>query len=119
MRKNARDRQKTCPSCGRGVLAGVDDLVSEIEGHFFVEKGSRCTNCGEEFIAESEGQKMIAAARKLGLWGEPMKLHRRLSKTKRGVIARIPKDLEKAMHLKGNEEISFSRAGKRIYLDVY
>ncbi|MFH1247047.1 MAG: hypothetical protein V1644_01580 [Candidatus Micrarchaeota archaeon] len=47
----------------------VEDLLSEIEGYVFIEKGLRCIKCGEEFIGEKEGQKMIEAARKLGLWG--------------------------------------------------
>lgn len=107
-----------CPSCEQGTLAPANDIVSEIDGHFFVESGSRCTHCREEFVPEKEGQKMIEAARKLGLWGEPVKLGRKLSKTSRGIIFRLPKDLEKSMHIKGNEQVAFSRAGRRIYVDI-
>ncbi len=107
-----------CPSCEQGTLAPASDIISEIDGHFFVEVGDRCAQCGEEFIGEKEGQKMIEAAKKLGLWGEPIKLGRKLTKTSRGIIFRLPKDLEKSLHIKGNEHIAFSRAGKRIYIDI-
>lgn len=107
-----------CPSCEKGKLTQASDIVSELDGHFFIQGGSRCSSCGEEFVSEKEGQKMIQAARKLGLWGEPLKLSRKLSKTKRGIIVRIPKDLENAMRLKGSEKISLSRAGRRIYIDL-
>ncbi len=105
-------KNKICPVCEKGNLIEVDDIISEIEGHFFVQKGKRCSNCGEEFINEKEGQKMIEIARKLGIWGEPLKLHRKLSKSARGTVLRIPTDIEKNMHLKGEEEILISKIGK-------
>jgi ribosomal protein S27AE len=105
-------KRKTCPSCGKGELINVDDLASEIEGHFFVESGERCSRCGEEFVSEKQGQKVIDVARRLGLWGEPLKLHRKLSKSARGTILRIPVDIEKSMHLTGNEEVMISRIGR-------
>ena len=46
-----------CPNCEKDKLMEVDDIVSEIEGHFFVVRGKRCTSCGEEFVPEKEGQK--------------------------------------------------------------
>ncbi len=104
--------ERKCPVCEKGRLVEVEDIVSEVEGHFFVQKGKRCMNCGEEFINEKEGQKMIEIARKLGIWGEPLKLHRKLSKSARGTVLRIPTDIEKNMHLKGEEEILISKVGK-------
>ena len=101
-----------CPKCERSKLSGVDDIVSEIEGHFFVVSGKRCSSCGEEFIAEKEGQKMITIAHNLGIWGEPLKLHRKLSQSARGTIIRIPTDIEKNMKLKGNEEVLISKISK-------
>ena len=59
---------KECPLCEEGKLIDVDDIVSEIEGHFFVERGTRCDKCGEEFIPEKQAQKTIEIARKLGIW---------------------------------------------------
>ena len=109
---------KKCPICGKGVLLSVDDIVSEIEGYVFVEKGTRCTACGEEFIAEHEGQKTVEVARKLGIWGEPLKLYRKLSKSARGTVLRIPTDLERALGLKGNEEIAISKVGRKIMIDI-
>jgi DNA-directed RNA polymerase subunit RPC12/RpoP len=58
-----------CPVCDEGDLIPVDDIVTEIEGHRFVERGHRCSRCGEEFIPEEEGQRTIEAARRLGIWG--------------------------------------------------
>ena len=101
-----------CPNCGKGNLVEVQDITSEIEGHFFIVKGKRCTSCGEEFVSEKEGQKMIEIARNLGIWGEPLKLHRKLSQSARGTVIRIPTDIEKNMKLKGDEEVLISKIGK-------
>ncbi len=106
-------KNKPCPVCEKGSLIEVDDVISEIEGHLFVQKGERCSACSEEFINEKEGQKMIEVARKIGIWGEPLKLHRKLSKSARGTVLRIPADIEKNMDLKGDEEVLISKIGKK------
>ena len=103
---------KTCPICEKGKLVNVEDILSEIEGYIFVEKGERCTHCGEEFIPEDEGERMIKIARKLKLWGEPLKLYRKLSRSARGIVLRIPADIEKNLKIIGNEEITISKVGK-------
>lgn len=109
---------KNCPIC-KGVLVRVDDVVNEIEGYVFIIKGIRCTSCGEEFIDEVEGQKMISVAKRLGIWGEPLKLHRKLSKSARGTVLRIPTDIEREFKLKGDEEIAISKFGKnRILIEI-
>ena len=109
-----RDNMKTknCPVCEKGKLAAVEDILSEIEGYIFVEKGERCTHCGE-FIPEEEGERMIKIARKLNLWGEPLKLYRKLSRSARGIVLRIPKDLEKNLSINGDEEVVISKIGKK------
>ena len=94
------------------MLIQVDDIVSEIEGMIFVEKGERCNNCREEFIPEEIGQRTIELAKRLGIWGHPLKLHRKLSKSTGGTILRIPNDIEQDMHLKGNEHVLVSKIGK-------
>ena|SRR3989338_10755305 len=101
-----------CPACEKENLMEVDDIISEVEGHFFVVNGKRCTSCNEEFISEKEGKKMIGIARRLGIWGEPLKLHRKLSQSSRGTMLRIPNDIEKSMKLKGNEDVLISKIGK-------
>ncbi len=106
-------KEKHCPVCEKGKLMPVGDISSEIEGYIFVEKGERCTSCGEEFIGEKEGQKMISIARRLGIWGEPLKLYRKLSKSARGTVLRIPGDIEKNLDIKGGEQVAISRVGKR------
>ena len=103
---------KKCPACNEGILVEVEDIVSELEGHFFIEKGTRCTKCGEEFIPEKQSQKTIEIARKLGIWGEPLKLHRKFSRSARGTMLRIPTDIEKSLNLKGEEEVLISKIGK-------
>lgn len=105
--------KKKCPVCEKGELAEVDDIVSEVEGHFFVGRGQRCTSCNEEFISENEGNKLINIARNLGIWGEPLKLHRKLSQSARGTVLRIPTDIEKNLKLKGNEEVLISKISKK------
>ena len=106
-------KKKVCPVCETGDLVLVEDIVSEIDGYIFVEKGDRCTHCGEEFISEDEGERMIKIARKLKLWGEPLKLYRKLSRSARGIVLRIPSDLEKNLNIKGNEKIAISKIGKK------
>lgn len=86
---------KKCPVCEKGGLIEVDNIVSEIDGYMFIEKCQRCTECGEEFIHEKDAQRTVEVAKKLGVWPKPLKLHRSLSKSGRGLILRIPSDLEK------------------------
>jgi hypothetical protein len=108
-----------CPVCGKGDLLPVDDILSEIEGLAFVERGHRCSVCGEEFIDESDSQRTIKVARRLGIWGEPLRLHRKLSQSGRGVVLRIPEDLRQSMGLKGTESIALSKIGsKKILIEV-
>ncbi len=61
-------KKPSCPACNKGKLKPVQDIVTELGGYAFVEKGERCSHCKEEFMPEKEGQKTISAARKLGLW---------------------------------------------------
>ena len=114
-----KTKNKKCPVCEKGILILVDDILSEIEGLIFVENGERCNNCNEEFINEEIGQKTIELAKRLNVWGHPLKLHRKLSKSTGGTILRIPTDIEKDMHLKGNEHILVSKIGKnKILLEL-
>lgn len=101
-----------CPVCEKGKLVPVEDVLSDIEGFIFIEKGERCSHCGEEFISEEEGQKMIRIARRMKIWGEPLKLYRKLSKSARGIVLRIPADLEKNLEIQGNETVAISKFGK-------
>jgi len=114
-----KDRRGTrCPVCGEGELVPVDDIVSEIEGYTFVERGRRCTVCGEEFLPEEESQRLIRVARRIGVWGAPLRLHRKLSRSGRGTVLRIPTDIERALGLKGDEEVSVSKAGNKIIIEI-
>jgi len=108
-----------CPVCGKGSLVSVDDILSEIGGLAFVERGHRCSACGEEFIDEKDSDRTVKVARRFGIWGEPLKLHRRLSASGRGVVLRIPEDLRRSMGLKGSEKVSLAKVGKtRVLLEV-
>ena len=102
-----------CPSCQQGNVGEVEDITSELDGYIFVVKGKRCDSCSEEYIDEREGQRMIQTARKLGIWGEQLKLHRKLSRSARGTVLRIPTDIEKNLGLKGTEEVSIAKIGDR------
>jgi hypothetical protein len=108
-----------CPVCGKGDLQLVDDILSEIEGLAFVERGHRCSACGEEFVDEADSNRTIKVARRLGIWGEPLRLRRKLSHSGRGLVLRIPEDLRQSMGLKGTESVSLSKIGSRkILLEV-
>ncbi len=102
-----------CPVCGKGSLERVDDILSELEGLAFVEKGRRCTTCGEEFIDEAESERTVKVARRLGIWGAPLRLRRKLSHSGRGVVLRIPEDLRESMGLRGTESVALSKIGAR------
>ena len=109
----------SCPACNGGVLVPADDIISLIDGHVFVERGARCTLCGEEFVPEGEGQRTIEIALRLGLWGPPLKLYRKLTRSGRGIVLRIPADLERNMGLSGDEEVAISKVGNgRILVEV-
>ena len=108
---------KKCPICSKGKLKEVEDIVSEIEGYVFIEKGERCNKCSEEFIREREAQKTIEISKRLGIWPKPLKLHRSLSKSGRGLILRIPSDLEKDMKLKPGSHIAISKIGHKIIIE--
>jgi len=109
---------RRCAICGKGELVPADDIVSEIDGYTFVERGRRCTVCGEEFIPEEESQRMIKVARRLGLWGEPLKLRRKLSRSGRGTVLRIPSDIERSLGIKGEEEVTISKVGRKIIVEI-
>ncbi len=109
---------KECPTCEKGKLLPVNDIISELSGYVFVEKGERCDSCGEEFPYQEETQKTIQAARKLAIWPETLKLHRKLSKSGRGIIFRIPSDIEKQLNLNGNEDVDVSLLGNKIIIKI-
>src|SRR2546428_10782556 len=92
-------RSARCPKCGRRRLVPVDDITSEIEGYTFVEQGLRCAACGEEFIPEEDSQRMIRLASRLGIWGEPLKLRRKPSRSGRATVLRIPTDIDRSLPL--------------------
>ncbi len=81
--------KKKCPLC-EDQMVWADDIVSEIDGYTFIEKGYRCLSCGEEFIPEAEGDKMIKMARKMDLWGKPSKvIKKNIPKSKRQLHTHI------------------------------
>lgn len=109
--------KRKCPVCEKGFFEEVEDIVLEIEGYIFITKGNRCSECKEEFPFEKETEKIIEVAKKLGVWPEPLKLHRTLSKSGGGLILRIPLDLEKQMNLKESTEINISKVGNKIIIE--
>ncbi len=108
---------RKCNLCEKGNLVKVEDITLEIEGYIFIVKGERCDNCNEEFPYQEETQKTISVARKLGVWPEPMKLYRHLSKSAGGLMLRIPSDLEKQLKLNENVEIAISKMGNKIVIE--
>src|SRR5438132_11633589 len=110
--RDPRDSRATrCPNCGKRRLLPADDITSEIEGYTFVEQGLRCGACGEEFIPEEESQRMIGVARRLGIWGEPRKLRRKLARSGRGTVLRMPTGIEQRLQLRGGEGLLRAVAG--------
>ncbi|HLC73039.1 MAG TPA: hypothetical protein VJH20_00210 [Candidatus Nanoarchaeia archaeon] len=108
---------RKCPICLLENLEIVEDIVIEIEGYVFVVKGERCDKCKEEFPFEEETQRTISIARKLGVWPEPLKLYRQLSKSGGGLVFRIPADLEKQLKLDDKTEIGITKVGNKIVIE--
>lgn len=108
---------RICPICEKRNLTKVEDITLEIEGYIFVTKGERCGVCQEEFPFEEETQKIISITRKLGIWPEPLKLYRHLSKSGGGLIFRIPMDLEKQLKLNEKTEIAIAKIGNKIVIE--
>lgn len=102
-----------CPTCEQRTLMEVNDVVNDVDGYIFIMKGKRCSSCGEEFMDEREGQQMIQVAKRFGVWGNSLKLHRKLSKSARGTVLRIPSDIEENLRLKGTEGVAISKIGER------
>ncbi len=107
-----------CPLCGKGELIVVNNIILEIEGYVFVASGERCLTCQEEFLFENETNRIIEAARKLGVWPKPLKLYRQLSKSGKGLVLRVPQDIEKQLKLKEGMEVAISCLGKKIVMDI-
>lgn len=108
---------KKCHVCEKGILDKAEDIVLEIEGYVFIIKGERCSNCSEEFPYEEETKKTIEVAKKMGIWPEPLKLSRHLSKSGGGLILRIPSDIEKQLKLKEKMLITISKIGNKLVLE--
>ena len=109
---------RKCLICEKGELLKVEDITLEIEGYVFIVKGERCSNCNEEFPYEEETQKTIIIARKLGVWPEPLKLYRHLSRSGGGLVFRIPSDLEKQFKLDEKKEIAITKIGNKIVIET-
>jgi YgiT-type zinc finger domain-containing protein len=108
---------KKCPICEKGNFVKVEDIALDIEGYVIIVKGGRCSECGEEFPYEHETQKAIDIAKRAGIWPEPLKLHRHLSKSGGGLILRIPSDIEKQFKLDENIPITISKVGNKIVIE--
>ena len=106
-----------CLVCEKGELIKVEDIVLEISGYVFILKGERCNNCNEEFPYEEETQRAIETSRKLGVWPEPLRLYRHLSKSGDGLIFRIPTDIEKQLKLDEKTGIAISKVGNKIVIE--
>lgn len=110
-------KTKRCPICENGNLIKVENITLDIDGYMILAKGERCDGCGEEFPYEQEAQRSIEIARKAGVWPEPLKLHRHLSKSGSGFILRIPSDIEKQFNLNDNVPITISKVGNKIIIE--
>lgn len=109
---------RKCLVCEKGNFVKVEDIVLEIEGYVFVVKGERCDKCNEEFPYEEETKRTIDTAKKLGVWPEPLKLYRRLSKSGDGLVFRIPADLERQLKLTEKSEIAIVKLGNKIVIEI-
>src|SRR3989338_10690200 len=108
---------KKCPMCEKEEMIRVEDIILPVEGYIFILKGERCNKCNEEFPYEEETQRTIEVARKFGVWPEPLKLYRHLSKSGGGLVFRIPTDLEKQLKLTEHTEVGITKMGNKIIIE--
>ncbi|MBI4980734.1 hypothetical protein HZC30_04235 [Candidatus Woesearchaeota archaeon] len=108
---------RKCPICEKGELQKVEDITLEISGYVFVVKGERCNYCREELPYEEETERVVSVSRKLGVWPEPLKLYRHLSKSGGGLIFRVPSDIERQMKLDESTEISIAKIGNKMVIE--
>jgi len=108
---------RKCPVCEKGEFVEVQDIVMEIEGYIFVVSGHRCTKCKEEFPYGKETEKVIGVAKRLGVWPEPLKLYRHLSKSAGGLMLRVPVDLERQMNLQEGCEVAIAKLGNKLVIE--
>jgi len=104
---------KECPICKKGKRIIVDDILYELGTKKLLLKGERCTFCKEEFFGDAEHEKLYKLRQEQNVWEGSIKLHRKLSRSGRGTVLRIPTDIEQTMHLKGTESVIISQVGKR------
>ncbi len=109
---------RKCLICEKGNLVKVEDITLEIEGYVFIVNGERCDRCNEEFPYEEETRKTINTAKKLGVWPEPLKLYRHLSRSGEGLVFRIPADLERQLKLNEKSEIAIVKLGNKIVIET-
>ncbi|MBI2140322.1 hypothetical protein HYU14_05335 [Candidatus Woesearchaeota archaeon] len=100
---------RKCKVCEKGNLTAVEDIIVEIEGYVFVVRGERCDACKEEFPYEEDTNRTIITARKLGIWPEPLKLHRHLSKSAGGLV--LPAISKSSLTSKSPRLLPFQRLG--------
>lgn len=104
---------KPCPVCEKGTRVPVDDILYDFGTERLLIRGERCTHCREEFFDSDEYRRIYDARKRLGAWSEDLKLHRKLGRSGRQITIRIPIDIERALKLKGDENVTFSLVGKR------
>jgi len=110
-------KTRKCVVCEEGELLDVENIVMDIDGYVIILKGKRCNKCGEEFPLEKEAQRAIEVARRAGIWPEPLKLQRHLSKSAGGLILRIPSDIERQFSLSEKAPILISKVGNKIVIE--
>ena len=50
---------RKCPSCEKGNIIEVEDIILDIVRYTSILKGYRCIKCKEEFPYQDETQKFI------------------------------------------------------------
>jgi YgiT-type zinc finger domain-containing protein len=106
-----------CPICKKGALQHVNDILYDFGSERLLISGERCTQCKEELFDETQYERIHAVRKRLDVWGEDLLSHltlrRKIGRSGRQLTVRIPVDIERALKLKGGEDVSFSLDGKR------
>jgi YgiT-type zinc finger domain-containing protein len=116
MRKKIIEKTKRkCYKCG-GELRDASTVIA-IGGNSFEVRALKCAKCGEEEFTEEEVRKIRIKAQQAGVWGQGIKIKRKLQKVGRATAVYIPADIQKQLMLKPRQEVTISVQDRKIIIE--
>jgi len=116
MKKKTMEKgKKKCYKCG-GELKETDTMIT-IGGKSFKTHALKCVKCGGEEFTEDAVRKIRLKAQRVGVWGQGLKMKRKLQKVGRATAVYIPADIRKQLKLKPRQEVMISVQDRKIIIE--